>query len=407
MSTPPPSYHTPAALEAAQAAQAFAEQIADGLKVSELRYRRLFETARDGILLLDSDQGKITDANPYMTELLGYPHAELVGKELWEIGLLPDKVAAQDAFQRLKQEGYIRYEDLPLENRRGERREVEFVSNLYRENGHTVIQCNIRDITDRKRIEAKLAALSARNERIADTLQHSMLMTTPASQFQGLTIETLYAAALHEADLGGDFFDAFALRDQKVALVVGDVAGKGLIAAARTVEVKYALRAFLHEYGAPEAALMHLNSFLCETHHLDTDSTEAFTVLAVAVVDTVTGDAVFSAAGAEPTLILRHEGRAEPVSIVGLPLGIVADTVYTARTLPLELGDTIVMATDGITEARHGHAFLGSDGLATLTEESGPARPLSELSQALYAGAQTFAHGLLRDDVCLLLARRQ
>ena len=150
--------YAPSALEAAQAAQVSAENAADALKISERQYRRLFEAARDGILILDSNQGRVTDANPFMTELLGYSYDELLGKELWQIGLLQDKAASQEAFQRLKRDNYIRYEDLPLENQRGEQRQVEFVSNLYRENGHTVIQCNIRDITDRRRIAAELAA---------------------------------------------------------------------------------------------------------------------------------------------------------------------------------------------------------------------------------------------------------
>jgi PAS domain S-box-containing protein len=137
-------------------AQAATEPITDPLQISERRYRRLFEAARDGILILDSDQGTITDANPFMTELLGYSHNELLGKQLWEIGLLQDKAASQKAFRQLMQEGYIRYENLPLENQHGERHQVEFVSNLYRENGHTVIQCNIRDITERKRSEEAL-----------------------------------------------------------------------------------------------------------------------------------------------------------------------------------------------------------------------------------------------------------
>ncbi len=158
-----PSSPKPSALAAAQAAQVSAESSANSLKISELRYRRLFETARDGILLLDSVLGKITDANPFMTELLGYSHDELLGKQLWEIGLPQDKDGSQGAFRLLEKQGYIRYEDLPLENQRGERREVEFISNLYREDGHTVIQCNIRDITERKRAEADLSAATTKH----------------------------------------------------------------------------------------------------------------------------------------------------------------------------------------------------------------------------------------------------
>jgi len=123
---------------------------------SEIRYRRLFEAARDGILILDPDTRKITDSNPFMTELLGYPREELVGKELWEIGLLKDEAASQEAFRELREKHYIRYEDLPLQSATGKRREVEFVSNLYMEDAQDVIQCNIRDITDRKRVEKVL-----------------------------------------------------------------------------------------------------------------------------------------------------------------------------------------------------------------------------------------------------------
>jgi PAS domain S-box-containing protein len=132
------------------------------MRASEIRYRRLFEAARDGILILDPDTRKITEANPFMTELLGYPRKELLGRELWEIGLLKDEAASQAAFRQLQKKHFIRYEDLPLQNKMGERREVEFVSNLYRENGHEVIQCNIRDITERRRAEQAL--LDAKNE---------------------------------------------------------------------------------------------------------------------------------------------------------------------------------------------------------------------------------------------------
>lgn len=132
------------------------------VRASELRYRRLFEAARDGILMVDPDTRKITEANPFMTELLGYPHQELVGKELWEIGLIKDEEASQAAFRQLQKEHFIRYENLPLQNIEGQRHEVEFVSNLYRENGHEVIQCNIRDITERRRAEQAL--LAANNE---------------------------------------------------------------------------------------------------------------------------------------------------------------------------------------------------------------------------------------------------
>ena len=133
------------------------KQVEDKVRVSEIRYRRLFEAAHDGVLLLDPGTRKITDANPFMTELLGYARDQLIGKELFEIGLLKDEPASREAFQKLKRNHEVRYENLPLESREGRHQEVEVVANLYEENGHSVIQCNIRDITERKKVQRELS----------------------------------------------------------------------------------------------------------------------------------------------------------------------------------------------------------------------------------------------------------
>jgi PAS domain S-box-containing protein len=132
------------------------------LRMSEIRYRRLFEAAHDGVLLLDPVTRKITDANPFMTKLLGYPHDQLVGKELFEIGLLKDEAASQEMFEKLKRDHEVRYENLPLENQSGRHQEVEVVANLYDEDGQSVIQFNIRDITERKGVEKALFNSQAR-----------------------------------------------------------------------------------------------------------------------------------------------------------------------------------------------------------------------------------------------------
>jgi len=126
------------------------------LKKSEMRYRRLFETAKDGILILDFETGDIVDANPFIVKIIDLPIEEILGKKLWEIGLFSNKEDSELAFIELKTNGYIRFEDMPIKRRNGSFVEVEFISNVYLENGNKVIQCNIRDITKRKKAENAL-----------------------------------------------------------------------------------------------------------------------------------------------------------------------------------------------------------------------------------------------------------
>ena len=151
------------------------------LENSEIRYRRLFESAKDGILILDTESGKITDANPFMNELLGYSHEYFLGKELWEIGLFSDKAANEDAVRTLQKKGYIRYQHLPLETSGGRRVEVEIIANAHREDHHKVIQCNIRDITERSQLEKQmleqadaLAELDHRKDEFLAMLSHEL-----------------------------------------------------------------------------------------------------------------------------------------------------------------------------------------------------------------------------------------
>jgi PAS domain S-box-containing protein len=129
------------------------------LIASETRYRRLFETAQDGILILDAESGKIIDVNKFLIDMLNYSHEEFVGKELWEIGTFKNIAASKDAFIELQQQQYIRFENMPLETKDGRHINVEFVSNIYLVDQKTIVQCNIRDITERKIIEDKLALL--------------------------------------------------------------------------------------------------------------------------------------------------------------------------------------------------------------------------------------------------------
>jgi PAS domain S-box-containing protein len=130
------------------------------LRASELSYRRLFEAAKDGILILDFATGCVTDANPYLCKMLGYSHSEMVGQTVGELSPFKDVVANQAMWELLQKHGYVRYEDLPLETKDGRKIAVEFVSNVYQAGDKKVIQCNIRDLTERKKSEQQLQQLN-------------------------------------------------------------------------------------------------------------------------------------------------------------------------------------------------------------------------------------------------------
>jgi PAS domain S-box-containing protein len=163
-SNPPASHDTQ--IQRAEARTEHSEtQSEHALRASELSYRRLFEAARDGILILDIDTGRITDVNPFLVELLGFAHKDMVGKTVGELSPFKDIESNKVMLERLQKDGYVRYDDLPLETRDGRHIAVEFVSNVYQAGDKKVIQCNIRDITERKQIQEKIQQLNMELEQ--------------------------------------------------------------------------------------------------------------------------------------------------------------------------------------------------------------------------------------------------
>ncbi|MFA6322598.1 MAG: PAS domain S-box protein [Candidatus Buchananbacteria bacterium] len=153
------------------------------LVLSEQKYRRLFEAAKDGILILDAKTGEIREVNPYLIDMLGYSHKEFLRKKLWHIGLFKDIVASKKAFKVLKDKKYVHYENLPLQTKTGQVISVEFVSNVYAIDHLEVIQCNIRDITARHRAEMALADNEARMRAIFENSPIAIVLVDLNNKF--------------------------------------------------------------------------------------------------------------------------------------------------------------------------------------------------------------------------------
>ncbi len=176
-----------------------ADPVEDALKDSEMRYRRLFEAAQDGILIIEADSGHITDVNPFLVDLLGYSREEFIDKTLWDFGPFKDIRASKSSFQDLKHRGYIRYEHLPLETKDGRRVEVEFISNVYLTDRKRMIQCNIRDNTRRKREEEVRAKLETQLKQAQKMEAVATLASGVAHQFNNaLTVITGGLSLLQE-----------------------------------------------------------------------------------------------------------------------------------------------------------------------------------------------------------------
>jgi PAS domain S-box-containing protein len=176
---------------------------------SELRYRRLFETAKDGILILDAETGMVVDVNPFLIEMLGFSHEQFLGKAIWELGFFKDVAANENNFAELRAKKYMRYENLPLETSDGRRIEVEFVSNVYLVNDSKVIQCNVRDVTARRKAEEARRMSEARYRTlfeyapdgilIADSESYYVAANESISRMLGYTRDELIG--LHASDI--------------------------------------------------------------------------------------------------------------------------------------------------------------------------------------------------------------
>ncbi len=251
-----------------------------------------------------------------------------------------------------------------------------------------------------------LQAAYEREHRIALALQRPLTLEVPEDAFSGLSVATLYSAAWEEAEVGGDFYDAIPLMDGRVAFVVGDASGKGITAAARAIEAKNVLRAYMHLYPFYAALMLtRLSDYLCDTQSREEQADGQFVALSLIVVSVQTSEATFAWAGIEPPALVRAGGPVERMAGHSLPLGVIWGSHYAETTIKFGPGDIILLSTDGLSEARRGKELLGEEGVDHLVQQSLAEPTLRDVGAAILTGAREYAGGKLMDDACLVLVR--
>ncbi len=366
---------------AAQSAFSESGSLALALEASELRYRRLFETAQDGILILDGEDGKIMDVNPFLLDLLDYPFESLIGRELWEIGLFEDIKSNKAAFAKLQHEEYIRYENHPLRTKSGKVIPVEFVSNVYLVGDERVIQCNIRDISQRLEIQtaadSRVIALEIAGKAKDDVmavLSHELRtpLTAIASMIDVVELGHDVTGQLHQGDLPPDFSKgAVALirrNVQTLARLINELLdlthlAKGAVQLTlQSVDahevIEFVLKNLQSQQQAKEIAID--LRLLAQHSHIHADAGKVEQILSNLI-----GNAVkFTAKGGKISVVTRNEGGTRLIVDVGdTGIGILEEGL-TRIFSPFEQADDTI-------HSRFGGLGLGLSIAHTLTEAQG------------------------------------
>lgn len=379
-------------------------QAEDAARMLAARWRETFDAISDAICLLGGD-GCVLRINRAAARLFGCAPAEMPGKafdalfeHVFGSEAIWKSAADQDVEVQARDGRYFRMTTDAILSEQSVLRAAESTTQTEE------IVCVFSDITVRKTLENQLSVAYNREKRIADVFQQVLLTPALEKQNAALEIETQYVPAWDEALIGGDMYEVVPLSGDKTALLVADASGKGLTAAIRTAEVKYALRAFLWEGASPGEALGRLNNFVC-TSQKDSDYT-SFVTAALAIVDHRAGTVEICSAGAELPLLLRASGEAVVLETRGLPMGVLTDAEYPSAQTALYAGDVLLLVTDGITEARQGSDLWGYDNMVHAAQAILPSAPtLRAAGETLVAQARAYAGGAFQDDVCLLLAR--
>src|SRR5205823_13046008 len=250
------------------------------------------------------------------------------------------------------------------------------------------------------------AALAIDNARLyqqqkdfADTMQRSLLPRV-APDLEGLELGAVYESSAR-VDVGGDVYDYLRLADGRLAVVLGDVTGHGIEATADMAMAKFVFRSLAREHPEPGEFLASANDVV-----VGEIAAAKFITMAYLVVDGTTGEVACACAGHPPPRLVGVDGSVRPLAATGLALGIEPGQRYDEARALLGEGESVVLFTDGVVEARRGRELYGTERLDKSLAR-GAGLSAEELALAVVSDCRSFAGGELGDDCAVVVIKRR
>ena len=369
------------------------KQAEQDLRDSEARFRSVVNSTQDAIVLAD-DAGVFVDANPAAEQIFDLPLTDLIGKSMCDFiaGYHYPRVAWDESLRRGSSKDRFR-----LIRSDGSVREME---------GHTVANVLpgrhmsvMHDITDRVTFERRQQELYQREHRIAEMLQQALIPSQIPRRIDGWSVAAKYLPALEEALVGGDFYDVFRVDENRVGVLIGDVVGKGLVAAVHVAAVRYAIRSYAYTEASPGRVMTLTNDSLCKDESDESNALTAFFGILELRDKTLT----YANAGHEPPVVRDRAFEVTELETTGPMLGILPGATYFDKAIELKPQDCVVMLTDGITEARTSESVLFEKQGVLSTLKSAGKRSPDDIAEALLSAATKHAGGNLQDDVAIVV----
>lgn len=384
-------------------AQRRVELLADELYESRERLARIMETVPSGILTIDTD-GRVTFANAAAYKAIGLDDKDIIGAHysdpsLWQFMSMNESHLADEElpFARVKRSNQILENQEYILKRPGVSRRIISINAapLRSPEGEIVeVVESLADITEivelREDIQSQL------------TLLQQALVPPAPSVIPGYNTAAVYLPAFPGQQIGGDLCDIFRTECGQLGVMIGDVSGKGVEAAALAAAARSTIHSFAYDLSSPGQAMLHANAVLASQE----SESGKFVTMFLAIIDPESGKLSYARAGHPPAVIRRANGDLEFLEEGNVPIGIFDMQQYEAYNGHLELGDKLILYTDGITEARRDSELFEMERVEQVLKANGHKLP-DEVASSLLAAARDWAEGRLRDDVAILVVERE